>query len=254
MNQFPRVISRVNPARLGSLLIAATLSLALLAAGAAPEPTCYFILLNKGEGRAKLKDMSKEAVAKMQADHVGNLGTLGKQGRGLAAGPLGDNGFIRGIVVLKVASLEEVKDCFKPDPFVQNDVLAVEAHPWLANVNGFGKPDEPFAMAQHTLAIVRKGPNFQAKSGAVTPDELVQALPSLRTQSDTGELVVSGPMLDAKELFGVMLFRSASSTNLQTQLDQEPAVKSGRLTVEFHPQFMGSGVLGKATPPAKPGN
>ena len=66
---------------------------------AAPEPVTW-VFLNTGASRDKTKTMAPEAVSQMQAQHVGNFGTQFNLGKLFAAGPLGDNGFIRGIVIL----------------------------------------------------------------------------------------------------------------------------------------------------------
>jgi uncharacterized protein YciI len=206
---------------------------------------CYWVFLNKGAGRGKLAGMPKEQVSKMQSDHVGNLGVLYQQGRSVAAGPLGDDGFIRGTVVLTVATPEAVKDCFKADPFVQQDVLAVEAYRWLADPSKFQKSEEPFRVAKHTLAIVKKAKNFEPPKGELTSQTLLALLPALGPMAKSGELVVSGPLLDAGDLVGILLFVSADSTKIKAALEADPAVKSGRLAIELHPQFMGAGVLRK---------
>jgi uncharacterized protein YciI len=112
--------------------------------------------------------MAKDEVAKMQKEHVDNLGVLWRQGRGLAAGPLGDDGFIRGIVVLSLTNASEIKDCFQPGPFVQNDILAVEAYRWLTDASRFQKPFEPIKLARHTLVVVKKGDSYKAPSDPLT--------------------------------------------------------------------------------------
>src|SRR5262249_43919042 len=94
------------------------------------EKPITFILLNSGASRTNLKSMEKEAVNKMQSAHLGNFGTQFDRGTLIAAGPLGDNGFIRGTVILAVDGSNQVAECFKTDPFVQNRILEVEAHPW----------------------------------------------------------------------------------------------------------------------------
>src|ERR1044071_1880610 len=109
-----------------------------------------WIFLNTGASREKLKSMPEADVVKMQADHVGNFGTQFNRGTLMAAGPLGDNGFIRGTVVLSVQTPEQIAECFKPDPFVQNDILAVESHPWLVDIMRFGPPAVPFQLARYT--------------------------------------------------------------------------------------------------------
>jgi uncharacterized protein YciI len=207
---------------------------------------CYWVFLNKGAGRTNLANVPKEQVSKMQSDHVGNLGVLYKLGRAVAAGPLGDDGFIRGIVVLTVATPEEVKDCFKDDPFVQKDVLAVEAYRWLVDVSKFQKAEEPFRLGKHTLAVVKKGKSFKPMTAELTPQTMLTVLPALGPMAKSGELVVSGPLADAGDLVGILFFFSEDSTQIKTALEADPAIKEGRLAIEFHPQFMGAGVLRKA--------
>src|SRR5439155_18118996 len=130
---------------------------------AATQPVTW-VFLNTGAGRDRTKSMTPEAVSQMQAQHVGNFGTQFNLGKLFAAGPLGDNGLIRGIVVLNVETPEEVKECFKPDPFVQNDILGVETHPWLMDVMDFGSPKITFKIARHTLCVVKKGKNWNTTS------------------------------------------------------------------------------------------
>src|SRR5437016_13764748 len=135
----------------------------------AKEPLTW-IFLNTGAAREKIKEIPQETLAKMQADHVGNFGTQFNKGTLIAAGPLGDNGFIRGTVILAVHGADPVADCFKPDPFVQNDILAVEAHPWIVDVMKFGAPKVPFELARHTLCVVKKGKNWKEAKSDHGPD------------------------------------------------------------------------------------
>src|SRR5207244_12101342 len=110
------------------LILAATLSSGAQDSKNATAQPITWIFLNTGASRDKTKSMAKEAVAKMQSEHVGNFGKLFDQGRLFAAGPLGDNGFIRGTVILDAQTSEQVRDSFKTDPLVQNDILKVEGH------------------------------------------------------------------------------------------------------------------------------
>ena len=119
--------------------------------------TVQWVFLNTGSAREKVKGMAKEEVSKMQAAHVGNFGTLFDQGRLFTAGPLGDNGWIRGIVVLAATNEAKARECFGADPFVQNGVLDAEMHPWRADIMKFCSPRVPFQITQHTLCIVQEG-------------------------------------------------------------------------------------------------
>jgi hypothetical protein len=222
---------------------------------ATTQPVAW-VFLNTGAGRDKTKSMTREAVSKMQAEHVGNFGTQFNLGKLFAAGPLGDNGFIRGIVVLNVQTPEEIAECFKPDPFVQNDILGVETHPWLVDVMDFGSPKIPFKIARHTLCIVKKGKNWQAAKTEPTVDSMLRLFPILKAKIRSHELAITGPFLDAGDKVGILMFFSTNQTELKAELAKEPAVKEGRVELEFHPQFLGTGTFRKPledAPPPQPG-
>src|SRR5262245_8838824 len=87
--------------------------------------TNTFVFLNTGIS-PKEKGISDEEVARMQAQHVGNFGTQFNLGKLMAAGPVGRGGKTRGIVVLAVHTREQIAECFKPDPYVQNGILEAE--------------------------------------------------------------------------------------------------------------------------------
>lgn len=235
--------------------IAASLILFCLSVTAA-NPPLTFIFLNTGPERTKIKEMTQETVSQMQAAHVGNFATQFNRGTLMAAGPLGDNGFIRGTVLLSVQTPEQITDCFKPDPFVQNRILAVEAHPWLVDMMKFGTPKVPFQITRHTLCIVKKGRQWTAWPEELREDALLRLFPSLREQARSGELAISGPFSDNADKLGLLLFYSTNQAAYQAQLEREPAVADGRVQLEFHPQFLGKGTLhapGEDLAPPKPG-
>ena len=146
-------------------------------------------------------------------------------------------------MILAVHTPEQVAECFKPDPFVQNDILAVEAHPWLVDVMRFGTPKIPFQLARHTLCIVKKGRNWRQPQWELRTDSILRLFPGLKTEARSGALAVSGPFIDAGEKLGVLLFYSSNQVQIQAGLEKEPAVARGDVELEFHPQFMGLGTL-----------
>lgn len=225
--------------------------LVILAAGFSleaqqPESAVTWVFLNAGASRSKTKSMTQEQRQEMQSQHVGNLGTLFEQGRLFAAGPLGDNGLIRGIVALNASTSEQVKDSFKPDPYVQNDILEAEAHPWLVDVMKFGSPKVPFQMTQHTLCVVKKGKNWKAPPNwepVVAADAILQFFPELQAKPASRKLAIWGPFSDSGDKLGVLMFFSTNLTEIQAQLDKEPAVAGECVKVELHPQYMGAGPI-----------
>jgi uncharacterized protein YciI len=199
--------------------------------------------------------MDEAAVKQMQTAHVGNFGTLFEQGKLFIAGPLGGNGSIRGIVVLNSTTSEEVKTFFKADPLVQNEMLQLEQHPWLIDVMSFGTPKVPFQMEQHTLCIVKKGPNWEFVKQELGPNAFVNFFPRLKARYLSGESLISGAFHDSSEKLGVLLFASTNQTEIQDELERSPAVKKGTVQVEVHPQFLGAGLFKKPEDlPPNPGN
>ena len=209
---------------------------------ATTQPVTW-VFLNTGAAREKTKTMAPEEVSKMQAQHVGNFGTQFNLGKLFAAGPLGDNGSIRGIVVLNVQTPEEIKECFKPDPFVQNDILEAETHPWLVDVMDFGSPKIPFKIARHTLCILKKGRNWKPSQSEPAADAMLRLFPTLKAKAHSRELAISGPFLDGGDKLGILMFFSTNQTAIKAELEKEPAVKEGRVDLEFHPQFLGTGTF-----------
>lgn len=90
--------------------------------------TYYLGLLYKGPVRTQAAD----EIEKIQTAHLQHLESLYKQGVLLIAGPMGDDGDLRGIVVLKVKSMEEAQAIVNEDPAVKSGRLRVELHPWMS--------------------------------------------------------------------------------------------------------------------------
>jgi uncharacterized protein YciI len=229
------------------------LAMSLAHADERPIVKITWIFLNTGAERDKAKNMPKEEVSKMQADHVGNFGTQFNLGKLFAAGPLGDNGFIRGIVILNANTAEQVAECFKPDPFVQNGILEAEAHPCLAELMAFGSPKIPFKMTRYTLCILKKGKNWQPASSPPKGDSLFHLFPEFKSKRRSAELAISGTFLDSSDKLGILMFYSTNQAQIKADLENTPAVRQERVEIELHPQFIGAGTFrDKSDAPPKP--
>ncbi len=90
--------------------------------------TYYLGLLYAGDSR----EQSPEEQQKIQTAHLKHLESMYKEGILLIAGPMGDKGDLRGIVVLKVNSMDEAKAHINADPAVKAGRLRVELHPWMS--------------------------------------------------------------------------------------------------------------------------
>ena len=118
---------------------------ALLAAAAdekKPEPQyemrVYVLgLLKRGPNAGK---GDKAEQDRFQEGHMANIRKMAAAGKLIVAGPMGDNGELRGIFIFDAKSVEEVKAMAEEDPSIQAGRLILELHPWYAaaglRVNG----------------------------------------------------------------------------------------------------------------------
>lgn len=221
-------------------ILALAASLALLA-GSGPGESLWWVFLNKGPHR----DQPEVELKKMQEEHLANLGRLWKEGKSPLAGPLGDDGFTRGIVVVKAASRETVGEHFAPDPFVRVGRLAVEAYPWSGRAESFGAAKEPVKLVQATLVIVKKGTRWTASA----PQLAAAHAAHLRRLEAEGALALSGALTDAGDKLEVLMLRTADAKEAESLLSADPAVRAQQLAVELHPQYLADGILGEAARP-----
>jgi len=87
----------------------------------------YLVLLKKGP--AWTAEATPETTA-LQEAHMANIRSLSNQKKLIVAGPLGDNGDIRGIFLFQVGSLEAAKALTDSDPAIRAGRLVAEIHPW----------------------------------------------------------------------------------------------------------------------------
>ncbi len=98
-----------------------------------PNMTIYYVYLLK-KGSAWTAEETPELNA-LQEAHLANLRRLGEMGKLVLNGPLLDSfatsGEIRGIGVLKAASLAEAQELISTDPMVKVNHLIFELHAWM---------------------------------------------------------------------------------------------------------------------------
>ena len=116
---------------LGALAVVAGLATAGFGADAPKPPfemTTYTLgLLVKGP---KWTAEETPELQKLQEGHMAHINEMARSGALLAAGPLTDNGTIRGILIFKV-SVDEAKALAEQDPAVKSGRLVLELHPWM---------------------------------------------------------------------------------------------------------------------------
>ena len=114
-------------------------------------------------------------------------------------------------------------------------------------------PDD-YEMANYQVAFYRRGP---AWTPGDTPElEKLQSehLAHIGKMAESGKLIIAGPFTDNGELRGMLIFRIESLDEAKALAEQDPAVKAGRLVLEWHPWFAAKNitVTPKAETPGKP--
>jgi uncharacterized protein YciI len=98
-----------------------------------PDMTIYYVFLLK-KGPTWSPEETPE-IATLQEAHLANLRRLYEMGKLVLNGPLLDSfatsGEIRGIGVLKTASLAEAQELISTDPMVKVGRLIFELHAWM---------------------------------------------------------------------------------------------------------------------------
>ncbi|MGQ0829138.1 MAG: YciI family protein [Bacteroidota bacterium] len=90
--------------------------------------TYYLVFLKKGPNR----NQDSATVSEIQKQHIAHLDKMDADGKLCMAGPLMEDGDIRGICVYYTATKEEAEKLAKEDPAVKAGRLTVEIHPWYA--------------------------------------------------------------------------------------------------------------------------
>jgi uncharacterized protein len=111
-------------------LIVALLLIASTAAGSEYEMTTYYLaLLHRGPKWTPQETAETKAI---QQGHMQNIQHMADIGKLAVAGPLTDNGEIRGIFIFQNVTREEAERLCAGDPAVKAGRLRVELHPWFA--------------------------------------------------------------------------------------------------------------------------
>jgi uncharacterized protein YciI len=124
------------------LLLALTIGAFAALRGQTPEPREFTMVTNgdttvmkryvmciylRGSNAAKF---AANELADLQKAHLNHIDSLAKAGAVLVAGPFGDNGEKRGILILDAADIESARPWVDADPMVKAGRLAYELHPW----------------------------------------------------------------------------------------------------------------------------
>jgi uncharacterized protein YciI len=94
------------------------------------------------------------------------------------------------------------------------------------------------------FVLLKKGPHRDQDS--VTAAGIQKAhMENINRMAAAGKLNVAGPFLDDGEMRGIFIFDSGNEDEVKKLVENDPAVKAGRLVYEIHPWMTEKGTCFK---------
>jgi uncharacterized protein YciI len=216
----------------------------LLNAQQKPEPQFklvqfYMGLLKKGPG---WEAAHTGEHAELHQKHVAYVMSLIESGKAMIAGPLTDDKDLRGVYIFRAQSADEAKAWATADPAVAAGHLLVELHPWWS-ADVLKRAASTTKMETAYLGFLTRGPKWTPEKTPATEELQKAHLANINRLAEMKKLVVAGPFGDDGNLRGIFVFRVASLEEAQALGATDPAVKAGRLAIDFHPWQVPEGIL-----------
>jgi uncharacterized protein YciI len=199
----------------------------------------HMAILKKGPKWAPTHTKETE---QMHQAHLARAQSLLESGKAIVAGPLTDDGEIRGLYVFRAPSAEEAKAWAKDDPAVASGRLVAEMHPWWSE-DVFKKADTPLKLTTVYLAFLVRGDKWTPEKTPATEELQKAHMANINRLAELKKLVVAGPFGDDGRLRGIFVFRVDTLAEAKALTETDPAVKAGRLALELHPWQVPEGTL-----------
>jgi uncharacterized protein YciI len=210
----------------------------------------FFVLLKRP---AKAPQMSKEAGEKLQEEHMANIRKLHTEGKLVMAGPFGDDTVLRGIFVMKAASLQQAEEWAQSDPAIKAGRLEAEVHgPWMVPAEKIQETTTPNSLERYTLVLLRQGEKWDPNSPQFR-EVAEQHHAFVRNLMSESKVAIAGPFAfsDPGPLRGLYIFQVGQEETAKL-LEKDPAIQGGLVKAEAHPWLTAKGVLAPGQP-FKPG-
>jgi uncharacterized protein YciI len=205
-----------------------------------PEPKMveFHMALMKRGPKWSGKGMSPE----VQQGHMTHVLSLLDTGKAVIAGPMGDEGDLVGIYILRAKSAEEAKAWADSDPAVMAGDLTPEMHPWWSE-EVMKKATTPLKLMTAYLGFLSRGPKWTPEKTPATEELQKAHIANINRLAETKKLVMAGPFGDNGTLRGIFVFKVGSLAEAKELAETDPSVKAGRLAIDIHPWMVPEGIL-----------
>jgi uncharacterized protein YciI len=206
--------------------------------------TYQLVLLKKGLNAPPAEPAAQKA---MQDEHLARMAEQNRKGLNLIYGPILADADIRGIAVLAAPTADEAKAAFAGDPFVKAGVMTPEVYGWMGPKGWFGTPSSydvgnPSSLEPLIFGFLVRGSN--TSQDKTTGDALQKGhLEYMDALHKQGKLVMAGPLVNAGDRRGIVVYRVKDVAAAQALAAEDPAVKAGRLKLEAYPWMTFKGIL-----------
>ncbi|MBO0720093.1 MAG: hypothetical protein J2P41_04685 [Blastocatellia bacterium] len=189
-------------------------------------------------------------IQKIQEGHLANIFKMAKAGKLVAAGPMADEGEIRGIFIFKAASLEEARSLAEEDPAVKSGRLKLEILNWFAP-KGIGaklqeelktNPNTKYTMTKYYLAFLKGGNRSVDSSSTEGQSLLMDHLSYVRKSMAARTIMTAGHFENKGDLHGILVIAANTDEEAMKIVEADTIVSRGYLTAEIHPWYVASEV------------
>ena len=192
----------------------------------------WFVFLELG----KPSPSDRAQMDAMQRGHIANFQRLFGEKKLIAAGPLTDPaGTKRGIVVVRAPERSALNDYFKPDDYVREGYLKLDAIPCVANKALSTEGVDSSGVEEVRIVQLMRGAN------ALSVAETAAQRAALKGLVDRG-VFGAWYTMDSGPVAEILFSRNKDDKALQMALAATPAVKAGA-GVAVWGQWFSKGVL-----------
>jgi uncharacterized protein YciI len=178
----------------------------------------------------------------MLTQHIAYVQSLIEGGKAVLAGPIGGEGDLRGIYVLRAKDAAEAQAWIEADPAIKSGHFISELHPWWSE-EVMKPPQMPLKLTTVYLAFLTRGAKWTAERTPQTEEIQKAHMANIGRLAQTKKLVAAGPFGDNGTLRGIFVFKVASLAEAKALGDTDPAVQAGRLALEVYPWMIPEGML-----------
>ena len=97
-------------------------------------------------------------------------------------------------------------------------------------------------MKTYVLVFLKSGPNRDQ------PEEMIAEIQKshleyLARLSEEGFLVMAGPLKNDQDIRGILVLNTSETEDARARVEEDPAIKAGRLIAEYHQWYTKSGTI-----------